>query len=183
MMPIVTIVIPTYNRAHVIEEALLSIQGQTYTNWECIIVDDGSTDNTLEVLKGFEKKDNRFKIHTRPKNRTKGANACRNIGIEKSQGAYLIFLDSDDTLAKKCLENRIQCFDKNKNKNIQGLIFSTGILSDDGKTVTPFSKKIEKDLDSQAYAKMLLSYDIPWQITNPIWKREVFEMYGGFDEQ
>lgn len=179
--PTITIIIPTYNRSLVIEKTLNSMIAQTYTSWECIIVDDGSTDNTVQVIEGYASKDARFKVHQRPSNRSKGANACRNIGIEKSTGDFFIFLDSDDTLSVDSLQNRITYFEKYK--DVQGLIFSTGVLSEDGEKVTPFTKTIQEELDSKVYAKMLLSYDIPWQITNPIWKREVFETYGGFDEQ
>lgn len=180
MTPTTTIIIPSYNRASVIENTLQSVMAQTYPHWECIIVDDGSTDTTLQILEEMEKKDARFKVYQRPLDRPKGANACRNIGIEKSTGEFLVFLDSDDTLSVDCLQNRIAYF--SKHKNVQGLVFSTGIQSKDDQKVTPFTKKLEEDLDSKAYAKMLLSYEIPWQITNPIWKREVFDLYGGFDE-
>ncbi len=179
--PTITIIIPTYNRSLVIEKTLNSMIAQTYTSWECIIVDDRSTDNTVQVIEEYASKDARFKVYQRPSNRSKGANACRNIGIEKSTGNFFIFLDSDDTLSAGSLQNRIAYFEKYK--EVQGLIFSTGVLSEDGEKVTPFTKTIQEELDSKAYAKMLLSYDIPWQITNPIWKREVFEKHGGFDEQ
>ena len=56
--PLVSIIIPTYNRAHLIIETLNSIKVQTYLNWECIVVDDGSTDNTLAVLEEYKQKDN-----------------------------------------------------------------------------------------------------------------------------
>ena len=78
MKPLVSIIIPTYNRAHLIAETLDSIIAQTYTNWECIVVDDGSTDPTDELMETYCKKDSRFQYYHRPKNRPKGANACRN---------------------------------------------------------------------------------------------------------
>lgn len=96
--PLVSIIIPTYNRAHLIGETLDSVLAQTYANWECIVVDDGSSDHTDEVLKQYLKKDARFQYHHRPNNRPKGANACRNYGFELSIGEYLIFFDSDDKM-------------------------------------------------------------------------------------
>ncbi len=181
MMSIVSIIIPTYNRASVIKETLDSLMAQSYAAWECMIVDDGSTDNTLEIIEKFTKTDPRFQVYQRPLDSPKGANACRNIGIAKSKGDYIIFLDSDDTLAVDCLKNRIHDF--NDCKEMQGLVFSTGIIDKDTQEIIPFTKKIKEGLQSKDYAKMLLSYDIPWQISNPIWKREVFDLYGGFDEQ
>ena len=80
MSDLVSIIIPTYNREHLIGETLNSIIAQTHTNWECIVVDDGSTDNTEEVLKNYKEKDKRFIFLKRPDNLPKGANTCRNIG-------------------------------------------------------------------------------------------------------
>jgi glycosyltransferase involved in cell wall biosynthesis len=95
---LVSIIIPTYNRAYLIGETLDSVLAQTYTNWECIIVDDGSTDNSEEVIKEYTKKDPRFQYHHRPVDRLKGANACRNYGYELSKGEYIKWFDSDDIM-------------------------------------------------------------------------------------
>ena len=94
--PLVSIIIPTYNRAHIIHETLDSVLSQSYTNWKCIVVDDGSTDTTEEVLKSYVKKDARFQYNKRPIDRKKGANACRNYGLDLAKGAYIVFFDSDD---------------------------------------------------------------------------------------
>lgn len=96
--PLVSIIIPTYNRAHLIGETLDSVLAQTYTNWECIVVDDGSTDGTAELLATYCKNDARFQYHHRPKDRPKGANACRNYGFELSKGAYINWFDDDDVM-------------------------------------------------------------------------------------
>ncbi|MCA4780914.1 glycosyltransferase family 2 protein [Empedobacter stercoris] len=104
----VSIIIPNYNRANLIGETLDSIVRQTYENWECIIVDDGSTDNSIEVIKTFEEKDQRFKLYVRPKDYPKGANACRNIGMKKSVGDYIIFFDSDDLMVENHVEKKLQ---------------------------------------------------------------------------
>ena len=95
--PLVSIVIPLYNRAELIAETLQSVLMQFYQNWECIVVDDGSTDNSFQVIKSLFEKDNRIKVYERNRE-PKGASTCRNIGIEKSNGEYIIFLDSDDLL-------------------------------------------------------------------------------------
>ncbi|MDT0688316.1 glycosyltransferase family 2 protein [Salegentibacter sp. F188] len=97
MKPIISIIIPTYNRAHIIKETLDSVLHQTFENWECLVIDDGSNDNTKEVIQVYLQ-DKRFKYFERPEEREKGACTCRNIGIEKSSGEYIQFLDSDDIL-------------------------------------------------------------------------------------
>lgn len=95
----ISIIIPTYNRAHLIGQTLQSVIDQTYQNWECIVVDDGSTDNTVWVVDQFIKKDRRFSYYSRPRNRKKGANACRNYGLAQSTGDLINWLDSDDLLS------------------------------------------------------------------------------------
>lgn len=103
----VSIIIPTYNRVHLIKETLDSIIEQTYTNWECIIVDDGSTDDTIKVLKTYENKDSRFKIYRRPESMPKGANSCRNYGFEVSCGQYVNWFDSDDYMFPEFIEKKV----------------------------------------------------------------------------
>lgn len=105
---LISIIIPTYNRAHLITQTLDSILAQTYTNWECIIVDDGSTDNTEEIVKTYCAKDTRFQFFKRPMHLPKGPNACRNYGFELSQGDYIKWFDSDDLLREDALKKIIE---------------------------------------------------------------------------
>lgn len=95
-MPQVSIIMATYNRAHFIMETLVSIQNQLFTDWECIIVDDGGTDNTAEVIAPVLEKDSRFSYLKRSDIHQKGLPGCRNYGIERAQGDYVIFFDDDD---------------------------------------------------------------------------------------
>ena len=107
MQPLVSIIIPTFNRAHLIGETLKSVLSQTYFNWECIVVDDGSTDNTAEILANYCKKDTRFQYQLRPENIPKGANACRNYGFEWSKGDFIQWIDSDDLMLPNKLEVQV----------------------------------------------------------------------------
>ncbi len=106
--PLVSIIIPTYNRAHLIGETIESICNQTYSHWECIIVDDGSTDNTATVIQDYLNKDSRFLYVPRPKHMPKGANACRNFGFENSKGEYINWFDSDDIMEPRHIEVLLQ---------------------------------------------------------------------------
>jgi glycosyltransferase involved in cell wall biosynthesis len=108
--PLVSIIIPTYNRVHLIKETLNSVAAQTYQNWECIIIDDGSTDETKIVIEGYVKIDNRFKYYRRPDEKQKGANSCRNYGFELSSGEYINWFDDDDIMLKNFLEEKIKLF-------------------------------------------------------------------------
>lgn len=103
--PLISIIIPTFNRAHIIGETLDSVINQTYTNWECIIVDDGSTDNTAQVITKYLDKDKRFQYHKRPENKLKGPNSCRNYGFELSKGDYINWFDSDDLYFKNAFQS------------------------------------------------------------------------------
>jgi len=104
----VSIIIPNYNRAHLIGETLDSIIAQSYPGWECIIVDDGSIDNSLEIINEYSKKDSRFKLYERPEDYPKGANACRNIGLSKATGKYVIFFDSDDLMNISHIQTKVE---------------------------------------------------------------------------
>lgn len=106
--PLVSIIIPTYNRAHLIGETLDSIMAQTYTNWECIVVDDESTDNSESVITEYVEKDSRIQFHHRPADRSKGGNAARNYGFEMSKGDYVIWFDSDDLMYKNKIELQVE---------------------------------------------------------------------------
>ncbi len=106
--PLVSIIIPTFNRAHLISETLDSVLAQTYANWECIVVDDGSTDNTNELLKEYCKRDARFQYFIRPNNRMKGPSSCRNYGFNRVKGDWIHFLDSDDTYMPNVLEHIVK---------------------------------------------------------------------------
>jgi glycosyltransferase involved in cell wall biosynthesis len=107
---LVSIIIPTYNRSHLIGETLDSVIAQTCQNWECIVVDDNSTDYTKELLDCYCEKDNRIKYYQRPSNQPKGANACRNYGFELSEGEFINWFDSDDFMLKDFLSSNLSAF-------------------------------------------------------------------------
>ena len=109
---LISIIIPCYNRASLIGETLDSIIIQSYKNWECIVVDDGSSDYTLELVSLYCEKDSRIKYLKRPNNRKKGANTCRNYGFEQSKGEYIQWFDSDDLMVPNFLLSKISVLEK-----------------------------------------------------------------------
>tara|TARA_R110000868_G_scaffold360908_1_gene622956 strand:+ start:4677 stop:5621 length:945 start_codon:yes stop_codon:yes gene_type:complete len=113
-LPLVSIIIPTFNRSHIIIETLESVLMQTYSNWECIVVDDGSKDNTNGIVERYCQRDNRFQYHRRPINRPKGANACRNYGFEISAGKYVNFFDDDDLMLENFIELKLNTIEGSK---------------------------------------------------------------------
>jgi glycosyltransferase involved in cell wall biosynthesis len=102
-----SIIIPVFNRELLIGDTLSSILKQTYVNWECIIVDDGSSDKTVDIIKEFCKNDSRFKFFLRPTILKKGANSCRNYGFKVSNGIYIQWFDSDDIMLPSMIEEKI----------------------------------------------------------------------------
>lgn len=111
MLPLVSVVIPVYNRQATIQRAVDSVLNQTYSNIEVLVVDDGSTDNSLEMLKKYDN-DNRVKIFCQKLNQ--GANAARNRGIREAKGEYIAFHDSDDEWLPEKLEKQIGLMEKSK---------------------------------------------------------------------
>src|SRR5262249_5268695 len=103
--PLVSVVIPVYNRPRQIVEAVHSIRGQTAPDWELIVVDDGSTDETPGVLRQLEGQDPRIRA-VRQDHR--GAQSARNIGMRAAHGTWLAFLDSDDQWLPHSLELRLK---------------------------------------------------------------------------
>ena len=105
---VVSIIIPTYNREELLEGTLQSIQQQQYSDWECLLVDDGSTDQTKQLAQRYVTMDSRFRWFERPASIKKGANGCRNFGFLKSSGHYVMWFDSDDVLHPDLLSIKVE---------------------------------------------------------------------------
>ena len=116
--PTVSVIIPTYNRAHLVGQAIRSVLNQTYQDLEIILVNDGSTDNTEEIVKGFN--DDRIRYIRHDEN--KGAAVARNTGIKAALGEYIAFQDSDDEWLPEKLEKQIRVF-KNASTKV-GVVYT-----------------------------------------------------------
>jgi len=112
MAKLVSIITPTFNSASYIAETIQSVQNQTYQNWEMIIVDDGSTDETVSIIQQIQKTEHRINLVIQPKN--VGPAITRNIGIELVQGKYLTFLDADDLWFPDFIQNSITTIQQTK---------------------------------------------------------------------
>ncbi|MFV8226698.1 glycosyltransferase family 2 protein [Christiangramia aquimixticola] len=163
---LVSIIIPTYNRAHLIGETLDSIIAQSYRQWECLIVDDHSTDYTEELLQFYTTSDPRIKYFKRPAKKPKGANACRNYGFEKSIGEFVNWFDSDDLMHSEKLKLQVKAI-TNKPYNFsvcQILVFEN---SDKIRVKTRHPKIYSKNaLDDY------ISIKIVFLTPSVLWKRE-----------
>ncbi len=113
---LVSIIMPTYNRAYCLDNAVGSIQQQTYKNWELIIVDDNSSDNTEVKIQEYQVLDDRI-IYKKLRQNV-GASEARNVGMKMATGHYITFLDSDDEYLKFKIEKQINFFFTSKLKNL-----------------------------------------------------------------
>ena len=111
----VSIIVTTYNYAHFLDDALTSVKDQVYQDWECIVVDAGSTDNTTEVVIRYVNSDKRFKYL---KKEYHGVSSSRNAGIKISKGEYLQFLDGDDLFNANKINSQLSAFEKNPSADI-----------------------------------------------------------------
>lgn len=105
----VSIIVPIYNKEKYLEKCLDSILGQTYRDLEIILVDDGSTDNSLAICQRYAEKDPRIKIYHKPNG---GVSSARNLGLEKSTGTLISFADPDDSLHAECIERLKRVLDE-----------------------------------------------------------------------
>jgi len=146
----ISIVLTTFNRSHFVIEMLHSIINQTYIDWECFIIDDNSVDDTVDVVNEFIKNDNRFTLIIKPKTILKGLPASRNIGINKSEGDYLVFFDDDDVIHPQLLELCIKEF--NQDPNIDFVHYKKQSFENDfdysrlTTTLNVYSKKLSSNL-------------------------------------
>lgn len=163
---LVSIIIPTYNHGRYISDAIQSVLLQTYTDWECVIVDDGSQDNTEDVVKDLIKDDVRFNYL---KKENGGVSKARNFGIKRSKGEYILPLDGDDKIGDQYLQLALDAFSKNRRLKVvycKAQFF--GI------------EEGEWGLPEYSYQELLLNNSI---FCSGIYRREDYNRTGGYDEQ
>ena len=114
MKNLISIITASYNYENYIKETIESVQAQTYKDWEMIIVDDGSTDNSVDVIKSYVEKDSRIKLFQHENCQNKGLCESLKLGITKSQGDWLIILESDDTIVNTYIEEKLKIINENK---------------------------------------------------------------------
>lgn len=167
----VSIIVPSYNAGAYIEKFIQCIQNQTYDNWELIIVDDGSNDNTFNIVSGYASLDKRVLAKKRDRE-PKGSVTCRNIGQLFSSGEYIIHFDADDIVEPFCLEQRVNYMESNP--DIEYATFkgasayeNNGEIEYEGRY---WGIKPEGDLLSS-----FLSVNYPFSVWNNIYRSKVFK--------
>ena len=179
MKPFISIIIPTFNRVYIIGQTLDSIIDQTYPNWECIVIDDGSTDYTNELMEYYLEKEGRIQYYQRPNDRPKGANACRNYGFEKSRGEFIHWFDSDDLMAKDNLQVKVDYLLSNEDCDfcISKVIKFEGNYKEGKFTYSDANLKINSNLYEEYITGKISILNV-----NPLWRRRVFNPKELYDE-
>lgn len=163
--PLISVVVPCYNQAEYLDECLQSVLDQSYENWECIIVNDGSPDNTEEIGLQWQKKDARF-VYVKKENG--GLCSARNYGIDKAKGEYILPLDSDDKIGKEYITMGISIL--NGDKNI-------GVVYCNARFFGAINRQwILPDFDK----KYLLCANLLY--CSGIYRKEDWKAIGGYDE-
>ncbi len=169
MKPKISIIIPIYNRAKLIEETLDSILAQTYQNWECIIVDDWSEDDSIKIINEFIENDPRFRLFVRPNYKIKGANSCRNYGREKANGEYIHWFDSDDIAHPKYLEVSYNLLN---NSEYDFCRFSRSVFwGDFSYKFKKISEEFETKKIGSTHIEALLKNELVFNTCNVLWKK------------
>jgi glycosyltransferase involved in cell wall biosynthesis len=166
----ISIIIPTYNRAERLKDTIDSVFAQTQTNWELVVVDDGSTDDTEKVVRSFD--DDR--IHY-IKQDNRGVSAARNVGIANARGELIAFLDSDDRWKPRKLEVQKNFFDSNPDAHI---CQTEEVWVRNGVRVNPKKKHAKP-------SGWIFKECIPLCCVSPssvMMRREIFDTIGIFDE-
>lgn len=145
-MALVSVIITSYNYADYIKETIESVIKQTYTNWELIIVDDGSTDNSVEIIKSYMERDSRIKLFQHPNGKNRGLSASLKLGIKEASGEWVAFLESDDFFAPDSLEKKLEAI--KENSQIDLLFTGLEMFGDDDKikALNKHFDEIEKNI-------------------------------------
>jgi glycosyltransferase involved in cell wall biosynthesis len=171
--PLVSIVVPTYNRGLFIAEMIESVCYQTYSNWELIIIDDGSTDNTEQIVKPYISE----KIHYRRLAHV-GRSYARNLGLNISKGSFIAYLDSDDLFLPTKIEKQIQWLLKNPST---AMVYTSALIIDDNGDYIP--AVYYASASGNIYEKVALFVPVTITLPSVMIRREIQDVVGGFDEK
>lgn len=167
----ISVIIPTFNRSNVLGRSIASVCSQTYQNWELIVVDDGSTDNTPDTVASFDDERIRF-IRCRMNS---GAAAARNKGLSQSKGEFVAFLDSDDEWCPQWMESQVGCLGRLNQE--WGMVY-TGRVQVDGPNISKYRPAILEGLIFEEYLDRPI-VSTPTALT----RRRCFESVGFWDER
>lgn len=169
--PLVSVIMPAYNAERYIAQAIESVIAQSYKNWELIIVDDGSTDNSAAIIKGYCEQQSKI-VYLHQSNGKQGK--ARNLGISRSKGVYIAFLDADDLWTAEKLQFQISCFNERQELD---LLFSQGHFLHE-QTTSNFNVEIKATWNLSDLESFINGNKIP--IASVMLKKKAILKVGGF---
>jgi len=177
--PVVSVIIICYNYGKYLSEAIQSIVDQTYTDWECIVIDDGSTDNTKKIATEFAFRDARiFYIHQQ----NSGPSAARNTGLRVAKGEYVQFLDADDYIHPKKIEEQVVFLRNNPDVDlVYGDVITFKDIANEERFFYEFKYATKQVSGGEAILKELV-WDSVFLINTFVVKKSLLERLAYFDE-
>jgi len=175
--PLVSIIIPTYNSENFIEPTIKSVLVQSYQNFEIIIIDDSSTDNTIRILTRLRKEDNRINYYKIP--HSGRPSIPRNFGINKAKGDLIAFLDSDDLWIKEKLKNQVEIIKKQPEFIF---LYSMSITFGKVNLLSPKYELLPLPFRAARSKKDLLKLGNTIPLSSTLIKTDILKEIGGFDE-
>jgi len=173
----VSIIVPCYNYGNYLQQTVASVQVQGYANWECIIIDDGSTDNTKQVGEDLALKDARIKYHFQ---KNQGLSVARNNGIVLARGTYIQLLDADDLLFDDKFLKQLNCFKENDNVDI---VYGNYQLMDESGTRKWKNEENWITVSDEPFKDFLLLWEkgLTIPIHAYLFKKTCFDQWGSFN--
>ena len=183
MPDLVTVIIPCFNYATYLPECVESIKLQTYSTWECIIVNDGSTDSTLQVANKLATEDRRIRVVSSVENR--GPSAARNLGVRDARGEYIQFLDADDLLQPAKIRAQVEYLERHHSVDI---VFGPAgyFLPDSPLSLEPWGAQAAAGISENSNPNSIVAALVKENICMThalLFRRRVFDAFGGFDER
>ncbi|MFV0173165.1 glycosyltransferase family 2 protein [Empedobacter falsenii] len=175
--PFISIIITCFNSEKTILETMDSVINQTYQNWECIIVDDKSIDDSLRVIQNYAQKDKRVVIVANERNI--GHPSSLNVGLRNSQYEYIMFLDSDDILGNDCLERRIKYI----SDGLDFVVFPNYERFDKKIGDLPKDREQAQSIENPLRSFIIHKLPTSWNIMSPLWKKQSLQEIGNFNEK
>lgn len=169
--PLVSVIVPSFNKRAYLGDTIDSVQSQTQPRWELIIIDDGSSDGSQDLVAQRALSDARIRLLCDGNSR--GANVRRNQGVEASRSPFILFLDADDLLASECLANRLAIM---QTRDLDFAVFPMQVFER-----TPGDRKHVWSPTTRHPLDDFLRHIVAWSIMQPIWRREFVKEIGGFD--
>jgi len=170
----ISVIIPHFQRLQLLQQTLLSVQQQSFTDWEAIVVDDGSAPPIWTELQQLQSE--RVRV-LRREDGVKGPSRCRNLGLNAARGEFVLFLDSDDLLGSDCLLARSRTIAQHTDYDFW--VFPAELFSaEPGDLRTGWAVMTELGDDLQRF----LRSDGPWCVSSSCWRRAALQQIGGFNE-